>query len=139
MTINMENEQLKYRMYCLVLKQLNPIQKGIQAAHSIVEYGNEFFDDRTYVEWCINNKTIIMLDGGTAPEMKSLLDSLQDTTLNFAYFKEPDLNNIVTSICFIADEYVYDDKYEYMYNEDIPYMSDRSIFKNIIKDRRTSK
>ena len=30
----------KFKMYCIVLKQLSPIQKGVQAAHAIVEYGN---------------------------------------------------------------------------------------------------
>ena len=31
----------KYRMYSLVLRQLSPIQKGVQSAHSIVEYANK--------------------------------------------------------------------------------------------------
>ena len=29
------------RMYSLVLRQLNPIQKGVQTTHSVVEYGNK--------------------------------------------------------------------------------------------------
>ena len=30
------------RMYSMVLRQLNPIQKGVQTTHAVVEYANKY-------------------------------------------------------------------------------------------------
>ena len=35
-----ENNNHSYRMYCFVERHLSALDKGIQLAHSIVEYGN---------------------------------------------------------------------------------------------------
>ena len=57
-------------MYSLVLRQLSPIQKGVQSAHSIVEYANKFYKSSEYIQ-CVNvDKTIIVRDGGTSPELR---------------------------------------------------------------------
>ena len=53
------------RMYSLVLRQLNPIQKGVQTTHGVVEYANKYASDKEYRQWAETDKTMIMLDGGS--------------------------------------------------------------------------
>lgn len=100
----------KYRMYCLVLKQLSPIQKGVQSAHSIVEYANKYHNEEPYIIWSRADKTIIMLDGGTLTELNDIIEELDENDVKYAVFREEDLGEIVTSISILADERVFDKK-----------------------------
>lgn len=97
-----------YRMYCLVLRQLSPMQKGIQAAHSIVEYANKFPYDEEYKEWAKFDKTIIVLDAGTSFDIEEIIDQLDEHKVDYAIFKEEDLNSITTSIAILVDDRVFD-------------------------------
>lgn len=95
------------RMYSLVLRHLNPIQKGVQTTHAVVEYANKYGSDKEYRQWAETDKTLIMLDGGTYQEMESIYDSLKDLGIKFGTFQEPDLNYLTTAITFLADERVW--------------------------------
>ena len=95
------------RMYSMVLRQLNPIQKGVQTTHAVVEYANKYGSDKEYLQWSETDKTLIMLDGGTYQDMISIYDSLKDLGVKFGKFQEPDLNYLTTSITFLADERVW--------------------------------
>ena len=95
------------RMYSLVLCQLNPIQKGVQTTHGVVEYANKYSSNEDYRQWAETDKTLIMLDGGTYQEMVRIYDSLKELGIKFADFQEPDLNYLTTSITFLADERVW--------------------------------
>lgn len=105
--------QLEYRMYSLVLRQLNGINKGIQTAHAALEYANKFQKNKDYKRYINHDKTMIMLDGGTLPDLVNIAYQLDDAFINFAAFQEPDLGDIVTSIVFIADERVWNRDYDY--------------------------
>ena len=100
----------KYRMYSLVLRQLSPIQKGVQSSHSIVEYIQKFHKSTEYIQWVNVDKTIIMLDGGTYQEMKECRDTLADNGVPYATFYEQDLGNLITSISFLIEDKVWDTK-----------------------------
>ena len=95
------------RMYSLVLRQLNPIQKGVQTTHGVVEYANKYASDEEYKQWAETDKTLIVLDGGTYQEMVRIYDTLKELEMKFADFQEPDLNYLTTSITFLADERVW--------------------------------
>ena len=95
------------RMYSMVLCQLNPIQKGVQTTHAVVEYANKYSSDEEYRQWAETDKTLIMLDGGTYQEMVKIYDSLKELEMKFADFQEPDLNYLTASITFLADERVW--------------------------------
>lgn len=99
---------MKYRMYALVLRQLNGINKGIQAAHCCLEYVNSFGNTEEYKSYFFNDKTLIILDGGTSVDLKEIINKLVENDINFEVFTEPDLNDTITSICFLADERVFD-------------------------------
>ena len=95
------------RMYSLVLRQLNPIQKGVQTTHGVVEYANKYASDEEYKQWAETDKSLIVLDGGTYQEMVRIYDTLKELEMKFADFQEPDLNYLTTSITFLADERVW--------------------------------
>lgn len=100
----------KYRMYSLVLRQLSPIQKGVQSAHSIVEYCSKFDRRSEFIQWVHVDKTIIVLDGGTYNDMRECENFLSELKVPYTVFYEEDLNNLLTSISFIVDDKVWDDK-----------------------------
>ena len=100
-------EAYEQRMYSLVLRQLNPIQKGVQTTHGVVEYANKYASDEEYKQWAETDKTLIVLDGGTYQEMVRIYDTLKELEMKFADFQEPDLNYLTTSITFLADERVW--------------------------------
>ena len=100
----------EYRMYCFVLRQLSPIQKGIQTAHAIVEYANRYGKTEEYKTWARSHKTIIMLDGGVVRELMEITDSLKERKIRYSVFKEEDLGNIMTCISVLVDERVFDEE-----------------------------
>lgn len=101
-------ERLVQRMYCLTLYNLSPIQQGIQSAHAIVEYARAFGHRKEYLDWSGEDKTIIILNGGSSIKLKEHMDYLIDNQLvDLAFFKEPDLFNGITACCFLADERIW--------------------------------
>lgn len=98
---------MEFRMYTMVLRQLSPIQKGIQALHSVVEYSKLFGDTNEYKQWADCDKTAIILDGGTSQDMIDIIKFLTDNKYNYAIFEEPDLYNSMTAISFIVPENIW--------------------------------
>lgn len=102
-------DELRQRMYCIVLYNLSPIQQGIQSAHAIVEYINKNYYTGQYVRWAETDKTIVILNGGSSIKLKEHMDYLRENQIvEFATFVEPDLYNGITAICFLADERIWD-------------------------------
>ena len=119
---------LELRMYTLVPYNIMGIQKGIQHEHSVTEYNVKHVMDNPepcelYKKWAKEWKTVILLNGGTSNEghwvrqgfrevwyegtMEQHLKTLQANGVKLAFFKEPDLNNMITGISFICDERVF--------------------------------
>jgi len=104
-----------YRMYGMVNYQLSGIQKGIQFGHAVVEYANDHFRDEEYQQWAKNDKTFIILNGGTTNNTR-----LKEGTLNLyltemieqgipvGEFSEPDLGDQLTAFVFLVDDRVFD-------------------------------
>lgn len=113
-----------YRMYSLVLRQLSPMQKGIQALHAVAEYGQmvkkgscsrETLD--CYNTWASRDKTMIVLDAGISSDLVDAVVFLKENNIPFTAFHEPDLYGCMTAISFIADERVFDTKNYPSYEE----------------------
>ena len=104
-----------YRMYGMVNYQLSGIQKGIQFGHAVVEYANDYSRDEEYQQWAKNDKTFIILNGGTTNNTR-----LKEGTLNLylneaiergipvGEFSEPDLGGQLTAFVFLVDDRVFD-------------------------------
>lgn len=111
---------LEYRMYGLVPYNISPIQAGIQYGHAVVEYQQMTREipgiEDTYNKWARQDKTFIILNGGTTNEnpddkfygtMQKHRDTLAENDILFAEFREPDLNNTLTAVVFLVDERVF--------------------------------
>ena len=111
----------EYRMYGLVMYNISPIQQGIQFGHAVVEYAQRHFNNADYQDWAINDKTFIILNGGTSNHtknrysgsnlygtMENHLVALDGVGVVNAAFFEPDLNDALSAIVFLVDDRVYD-------------------------------
>jgi hypothetical protein len=110
----------RFRMYGLVPYNISPIQQGIQFGHALQEYNNmlgETYGGRpspSYDEigeefntWRLEDKTFIILNGGTSMTMEQHITTLKDAGVHVGVFREPDLNNMVSGIVFLVPEQVY--------------------------------
>lgn len=128
------NERLELRMYGLVPYQLTGIQQAIQYGHALQEYNNEIMEmmEESYREgfnsesgreihkfeqWRLEDKTFIILNGGTTNKDIEKLGTLNDHRLTLrehgikiADFYEPDLGDQLTAIVFLVDERVFNKK-----------------------------
>jgi len=115
-------ENRTYRMYGLVPYNISPIQQGIQFGHAVVEYGLDYVITSEYQKWAKQDKTFIILNGGTTNTQASIEDGLPFGSLNkhlltlsehnipLATFHEPDLGDQLTAIVFLVDDRVFDKK-----------------------------
>jgi len=114
---------MKYRMYFFVPYNISPIQQAIQAGHAALEYAWEYPVTPEYIDFMKNDKTWVILNGGTTnrnpettPEGKlqtsgslnRIYESLCFNKIRCSMFIEPDLNDALTAVCFLADERVWD-------------------------------
>lgn len=109
-------EKLEKRMYYFVIYQLMGIQKGIQCDHAGKRYARKYGNDLEYIDYVDNWETIITLDGGTTNDdedgkwygsLNQIVDDLEIREIKHSAFREPDLNNAITAVCFLADERVW--------------------------------
>jgi len=111
--------KLKYRMYFFVPYNLSPIQQAIQAGHAALEYANKFNLTPEFKDFITNDKTWIILNGGTTNagtdennvpigSLNQIREQLLCNKISISCFYEPDLNNALTAVCFLADERVWD-------------------------------
>lgn len=121
------DEFLEMRMYGLVIYQLMGIQQGIQFQHAVTDYGREMEQLSTfnnegntnlqnrYQRWADKWKTSIVLNGGSTNDssdyvgtMQQHLKSLRENGIYVQEFREPDLGDCLTAMCFLIDERVFD-------------------------------
>lgn len=95
-------------MYFLVMYNLSPIQKGIQAGHAALEYAELHGKTKEYRRFIEEDKTWIILDAGGSEDTKDAMDALEEFKVPFAGFAEPDLGNCVSAVAFLVPERIYD-------------------------------
>ena len=117
-----QKKELELKMYFFVPYNISPIQQGIQAKHAfdefLLKYGRYNPTQRIW-DYMENHKTVIILDGGTTNSRRELGigtslgslnqigDSLLENEIEYSYFEEPNLNDALTAVCFLADERVW--------------------------------
>ena len=121
----------EFRMYGFVPYNLSDIQKGIQFSHALQEYNNyiidkiledpKFIDSKKFSnfrKWAKEDKTVIVLDGGTTNTNKShpgTLNKKHEMLENYIHheeFYEIDLGDQLTAIAFLVDDRYWNfDKY----------------------------
>jgi hypothetical protein len=124
---------LEYRIYGLVPYNLSPIQQGIQFGHAVVEYQQNVRNlpphEAIYNKWAQQDKTFIILNGGTTnnnPErlgsLNQHMNTLRDNGVILQEFHEPDLGDQLTAFVFLVDERVFNrEMYPDFQEEKLPY------------------
>ena len=140
-------EKVKYRMYGLVPYNISPIQQGIQFGHAVVEYSiGRYGSHDDYIQWAKEDKTFIILDGGTTNDNEERLGSLnksvrrlEDICIPYATFNEPDLGDQLTAVVFLVDNRVWDkEKYpEYDLNIALEGIGEITHYKNLFGEDAT--
>jgi len=104
-------------MYFFVPYNLSPIQQAIQAGHAALEYAAKHGNTEEFKNFVFWDKTWIILNGGTSNSahlgspkgsMDEIYESLRNAGILCQNFYEPDINNAMTAICFLADDRVWD-------------------------------
>lgn len=117
----MEECKYKQAICFLVMYNLSEKQMGIQCSHAQNEYEILFGNTPEYIRWSYNDKTVLMMDGGTSNRtgqnnyndeiklgsMEKKFILLNEIGFNVAAFYEPDLNNSTSAIAFLVDERIY--------------------------------
>lgn len=109
---------LEYRMYGLVPYNISPIQQGIQYGHAVVDYAQTIKGlppyERLYNKWANEDKTFIILNGGTTNTnqerlgtLNKHLATLRENGIVCQDFYEPDLGDQLTAVVFLIDERVF--------------------------------
>ena len=114
---------LELRMYGFVPYNISEIQKGIQFGHAVVEYGMKYMNTPEYQYFANEWKTFMILNGGTSNDgslhrhgfkdiqykgsLNLIADSLFENGINHHFFREPDLNDMLTAVVFLVDERVF--------------------------------
>jgi hypothetical protein len=117
-----EKKELEYKMYYFVPYNISPMQQGIQHKHAadefLLTYGRHNPDHIVW-EYMEKHKTTIVLNGGTTNNrfelgtgtpvgtLNQIVEQLQQNAIEYGYFQEPDLNDALTAVCFLADERVW--------------------------------
>ena len=140
-------EKVKYRMYGLVPYNISPIQQGIQFGHAVVEYSiGRYGSHDDYIQWAKEDKTFIILDGGTTNDNEERLGSLnksvrrlEDICIPYATFNEADLGDQLTAVVFLVDDRVWDkEKYpEYDLNIALEGIGEITHYKNLFGEDTT--
>lgn len=152
---------LEYRMYGLCNYQFNTIHGGIQFGHAVQEFNNLMIDGESTMQsvnftndlllsnligfnkWRKKDKTFIILNGGTTNDsisdkwygsLQKSRDILYANGILFAEFYEPDLNNALTSICFLVDERVWNKElYQDFVPEVLPWSKNKPSEKKLLE------
>lgn len=105
-----EKQQHVYKMYGIVLRQLDGINSGVQTAHAVCEYIRKHWEDEDLQQWLNKDKTLIVLNGGTYKDLVEIMYKFKDNGIKYETFEEEDLDELTTCIAVLADERVWDKK-----------------------------
>ena len=104
------------RAYVLVHSALSGVQKGIQAAHCLVEMGRK--NHAVFEEWARKHKTLIVLEGGFHADLEEAVLVMEEhlgglgerpALLPWAAFREDEetMNGMLTAVGVVVPERIY--------------------------------
>ncbi|CAL9978199.1 hydrolase [Vibrio phage D479] len=96
------------KCYVFVNTKMSGINAGIQALHAVAELSLQNDEDGNYVEWAENHKTVVLLNGGSHTDLIDVHFTLDNHCVPNGVFREVDVNNSVTAVAVVADNFVMD-------------------------------
>lgn len=109
-----------YRGYFFGNMYLSSLQQGLQAAHVIQKMSTRYsmlhsdIASKIFFDWCNDDRTIILLNGGAQRDLQDLASKLNlltrhGTVYPVNYFEEEEsaLNGAVTSVGIVLPERIY--------------------------------
>lgn len=112
-------KELELKMCFFVLNQLNDLEKGIQCGKSALRYVRKYATENPIVwefvdmheKWeileCPSTNDEYDYDNIVIGDLNKIGESLYANGVDFSIFRDTNLNNSLTSICFIVDERVF--------------------------------
>jgi hypothetical protein len=137
--ITEEDNNFELRMYFFVPYNISTIAMGIQSGHAalryVLKYGR-YNPDHIIWDFIEKYQTWIVLNGGTTNDehdfdgvpygtLNQIGDGLMCNDIEFSFFREPDINNSLTALCFICDERVFNKK---LYPDFVDYVIEKTAF-----------
>lgn len=83
------------RIYSLTRKDMSQGQKAVQSGHAIAQY---IIDHNPHQNGLWSNGSIINLELGSEKSLKKWIKKLEELGIKYSIFREPDMNNEITSI-----------------------------------------
>lgn len=93
------NEDVK--LVCIVRKDLLPGQQIAQTAHAVADYATEYPED--FAKWHANSNTLVCLQANDETHLTELLEKLRELKHPTTAFREPDFQDSLTAISFVAE------------------------------------
>ena len=120
-----------YKMYFLTLRNIGEIDKGIQCGHAALRYAAKFGSNPEFKEFIETSEIWCVLNGGTTKTMSNNMQWLLDNKIKHTFFIEEDLNDALTSICWLVPEKVFNRKdYPDFPNKNINYENYENYLNN---------
>ena len=85
-------------MYSIVLRHLDGQNKGVQTTHGVCEYVRKHWDDEDLQQWINQDKTLVMLSGGTVSDMNEIRACFDEVGIPYETFEEEDLASLHQSV-----------------------------------------
>jgi peptidyl-tRNA hydrolase len=85
-------------LYVVTRNDLNHGQQASQICHAM----RQFISENSEVEnnWFCNSNYICLLSVPSEEELKTLIFKAINKNIKYSLFKEPDLNDSITAVCF---------------------------------------
>jgi len=101
---SLEEADKQYRMYVLIRRDILPlVHCGVQGAHAAIEFMHYHPNDNT-ARWVVDHKTLIFLEA-SEKQIQDKMKWFADRHMNFQPFREPDMDNTLTAVCFQPIQY----------------------------------
>jgi len=92
------------RIYTLTRTDISAGQQAVQAGHSLAQY---IIDWNPHITKDWANGSIINLGLGSEKSLKRWIKKIEKYRLKYSIFREPDMNNEITSIAVLSDGKIF--------------------------------
>lgn len=90
------------KLITVTRQDLKPGYQAVQAAHSAIEFQHEYSDIAK--KWTTESKYLIFLSISDELKLKELIKAAHTKNIKHTIFREPDIDNQITSVTFEPTE-----------------------------------